>query len=294
MKVFLCRQTCWGRPTYKTYSEDNNGKWKDLQSINDFSQADYLIYYNRPNFVIPFDPTKTFCFHGEPDEFYFTKYMWDGLSDKALNIYKRPINHWHSFITYKEFKEMKIPEKTRDLSWATTSQGDNRTPANIQITEGQKLRMHFLQRFLTNHPNKMYLFGRNLQPYFNMQDFKYCGGELWDLWDAVKDSRYSIAFETSYQEGYFCKLYDPILAGCMPIYWGCPDLEKYLPKNSFIRVDLRKDLDSVCDEIVEIIKSDFREQNLDALREARELLLTKWNIWEIFYQEIKKYEEKKD
>jgi hypothetical protein len=122
-----------------------------------------------------------------------------------------------------------------------------------------------------------------------MQSFPFCGGELTDLWDGLRDYRYSLAFETSWQEGYFCKLIDPILAGCMPIYWGCPDLDKYLPKNCVIRVDLRKDLDGICDEVVEIIKSDFREQHLDDLKAAKELLLDKWNMFEVIYQEIKKY-----
>ena len=287
IKIFLIRQTQWGRPTYRTYSENNDGKWKNLQSIDDVTKADYLIIYNTPTMFINFPPEQTLFFTGEPDEFNFTKHMWDWIHP-SCHIYKRPINHWHSFIGYPEFKKMVFPDKTKDLSWVTTSHGDKNTPKNIQITEGQRLRMLFLDKFLEKHPNKMYLYGRNLRDYFSRQDFRFCGGELTDAWDGVRDFRYSLAFETSWQEGYFCKLYDPILAGCMPIYWGCPDLERYLPKNSFIRVDLRKDLDSVCNEVVEIVKSDFREQNLDELEAAKELLLDTWNMWEIFYQEIKK------
>lgn len=289
IKIFLMRQTQWGLPTYKTYSEDNDGNWKELHSVDYINLADYLIVYNTPNMILNFPPEKTFCFTGEPDEFYFTSHMWDFMP-KGVHIYPRPINHWHSFIPYQEFKQMEFPKKIKDLSWVTTSQGDENTPKGIQITEGQRLRMQFLKRFLQKYPNEMYLYGRNLNNYFVMQNFSHCGGELTDAWDGVKRYRYSIAFETSWQEGYFCKLYDPILAGCMPIYWGCPNLDQYLPKNSFIRVDLRKDLDSVCDEVVEIVKSDFREQHLDELKAAKELLLDKYNMWEIFYQEIKKYE----
>lgn len=285
IKIFLMRQNQWGRSCYNCYSEKGEGRWKDLESIDNYKEAEYLIYINRPDFLLPFNPEKTFCFTGEPDEFYFTKNTWQNIPGHK---YIRPVNHWHSFINYTEFKNMKFPDKTRNLCWVTTSQGDENTPSNIQITEGQRLRMQFLKKFLEKHPNKMYLYGRNLNKYYTIQDFQYCGGVLTDLWDGIKDYRYSLAFETSYQPGYFCKLYDPILAGCMPIYWGCPDLENYLPKNSFYRVDLRKDIYTVCDEIIEIINSDLREQHLDELQAAKELLLDKWNIWNVIYEEIVK------
>lgn len=287
-KIFLVRQMQWSRPTYKTYSEDNDGHWKTMQSIDNLRDADFLVYVNRPDFILGFPPEKTFCFTAEPEEWYFSKSMWAGLP-QGVHIYHRPINHWHAFIPYSEFKQMKFLEKTKDLSWVTTSQGDERTPQGIQITEGQRLRMSFLNRFLVKYPNKMHLFGRNLRKYFPMQHFNFCGGELTDSWDGIRDFRYTLAFETSYQEGYFCKLIDGILAGCMPIYWGCPDLTKYLPKDCVVRVDLRKDLDSVCDEVVEIVKSDVREQNLDELEAAKDLLLDRWNIFNVIYEELRKY-----
>lgn len=283
--IFLMRQMQWGSPTYECYSENGVGVWKELVSINDYKKAEYLIYVNHPDFILPFKPDNTFCYTAEPDEWYFSKHVWDKLPEN-VHIYHRPINHWHSFINYSDFKNMSFPIKTMDLSWATTNQGDEDTPAHIQTTEGQRLRMMFLKVFLKKYPNKLHLFGRGLKKYYPMQDFYYDHGEVTNLWRAIRDYRYNICFETSYQKGYFCKLWDAILGGCMPIYWGCPDLEKYLPKNSFIRVNLRKDLSDVADEIVEIVKSDFREANLDELEAAKKLLLDKWNIWEVFYQNI--------
>jgi len=293
MKVFLLRQTQWGRPTYKTYSEDNRGKWKDLQSVDNVRDADYLVVYNMPQGMIGFPAEKTFCFNGEPDEFNFMNVWHEWV--KGYHHYDRPVNHWHSLKTYQEFKEMtKFPEKTKDLSFVTTSHGDENTPEVVQVLEGQRLRMQFLKSFIKYLPNQLYLYGRNLQHYLGFQDFKYYGGELSDKWDGVRDYRYTISFESSWQSGYFTgKLIDAVLAGCMPIYWGCPDLERYLPKNSFIRVDLRKGIGEACDEVKEIIKSDFREQHLDELYEAKNRLLDDYNIWEIIHKEISDYAESK-
>lgn len=289
MKVFLLRQTQWGSATYKTYSEDNAGRWKDLISVDNPYEADYLIVYNTPTVMLRFPAEKTFFFKGEPEEFNFSKHMWDKVIGDA-HFYRRPINHWHSMKTYQEFKKMRFfPKKTKDLSWVITNYGDGTQGPELQILEGQHLRMEFLKRFLDEHPNKMYLYGRGLNNFYKKQDIRFCGGELTDKWDGVRDFRYTISFESSWQEGYFTgKIIDGILAGCMPIYWGCPDLERYLPKNSFIRVDLRKDMGGVCDEVLEIVKSDFREHNIDELKEAKRRLLDEYNIFEVFYQEISK------
>ena len=303
MNVFIIRQTQWGRPTYKTYSEDDNGKWKDMQCVDKISDADILIYFNKPDIAVNFDPDKIFCFSGEPDEWDFMTNIWDFiLCESFLNappsstkgkphVYNRPINHWHSLISHNDFRQMeKFPEKTKDLSWVTTNYGDEITPNNCQRLEGQKLRMEFLNHWLKLYPDVMHLFGRNLTHYVPLQNFDYSHGELSDKWDGVRDFRYTISFESSWQNGYFTgKLIDGILAGCMPIYWGCPDLDKYIPKDSFVRIDLRKNLDDACDEVNEIIKSDLREQNLDAIYEAKVLLLEKWNIWNVMYEEINKH-----
>lgn len=293
IKVFILRQMQWAKPTYNTYTPgewgDESSRWKNLVSVEDFRDAEYLIVFNTPTVDLMrfFPPEKILYFKGEPDEFDFSKHMFDNVNP-ASHVYKRPINHWHSKKSYSWYKSHSFPEKSKDLSWVTTNAGDGSArEQGTQVLPCQRLRMQFLVYFLKKYPNKLHLFGRGLNSYIPAQDFGYNHGQLSNKWDGLKDFRYTFAFETSVQAGYFTgKLIDAVLAGCMPIYYGCPDLEDFIPKNSFIRLDIAQD--DAPDGVMDIIKSDFREQHLEELKRAKELLLDKWNIWNIFCEEVNK------
>jgi len=127
-----------------------------------------------------------------------------------------------------------------------------------------------MKKFMRRHPGVLDLYGRRLT--------SYGGQEIKDKWTGLKDYRYAFTFENSMQKGYWTeKICDAILSGCMPIYWGCPNLEEFLPENSFIRLDLKKE-DAV-ERAYEIINSDFREQHIKELQIAKNLILDQWNVW---------------
>jgi len=53
---------------------------------------------------------------------------------------------------------------------------------------------------------------------------------------ALSQARFSICFENARDiRGYLTeKIFDCLFAGCVPIYWGDPEVEKAIPKNCFI------------------------------------------------------------
>lgn len=61
-------------------------------------------------------------------------------------------------------------------------------------------------------------------------------GEVAHKKDILKNYRFSICYENSSQyEGYVTeKIFDCFVAGCVPVYWGAPDIEKYIPSDCFI------------------------------------------------------------
>jgi hypothetical protein len=96
----------------------------------------------------------------------------------------------------------------------------------------------------------------------------------------LRDYRYSLAIENYQGPNYWSeKIGDALLAWCMPIYWGCTNLEEYLPENSFVRVDIESD-DAV-ERVREIVASDYRERNLDAIQEARRRILDEHQLWPV-------------
>ena len=94
---------------------------------------------------------------------------------------------------------------------------------------------------------------------------------------AFLDYKYSFVMENGRTPFYFSeKIIDPILCWTTPIYWGCSNIHKYFPKGSYVEV---KDLNlSLGDTVKAIIDSGVHEDNVDALAEARDLILNKYNL----------------
>jgi len=60
-------------------------------------------------------------------------------------------------------------------------------------------------------------------------------GEVDDKFDVLKKYRFSICFENSIFDGWITeKIIDSFCAGCVPVYWGAPDITNYIPKDTFI------------------------------------------------------------
>ncbi|MDE3045597.1 MAG: hypothetical protein KGJ02_03020 [Verrucomicrobiota bacterium] len=55
-------------------------------------------------------------------------------------------------------------------------------------------------------------------------------------WDTLKNYRFSFCYENAKdQRGYITeKIFDSMIAGCVPIYWGAEDIGKFVPGECFI------------------------------------------------------------
>ena len=87
---------------------------------------------------------------------------------------------------------------------------------------------------------------------------------------------YSLELEALSSLNYFSeRIYDSLLLWTMPIIWGCPNLEQWLPKKSFHLVDINKPESE--DEVIKVLDSELYD--VVAISDARELLLDKYQIW---------------
>lgn len=65
-------------------------------------------------------------------------------------------------------------------------------------------------------------------------------GPIHNKYETLSKYKFSISFENARGiNGYVTgdKIFDPMEAGCIPIYWGAPNIEKYVPKNCFISME---------------------------------------------------------
>lgn len=69
------------------------------------------------------------------------------------------------------------------------------------------------------------------------------GGEISDKLEVMRHYRFSICYENSIELGNLTeKIFDSFCAGCVPVYWGDPNVEQWIPKDCFVD---RRDFDTI-------------------------------------------------
>ena len=151
--------------------------------------------------------------------------------------------------------------------------------SNKQMTVGHVLRQNFINEFLSLFPDELHLFGSirtankelpDNDKYYALSPYKYC--LTFDNQDFIKNF-----FGTQFT--------DAILYWTVPIYWGGAELSKFFPEDAFIQIDIKQKGEA--ERVMEILHNDNYEKRIPALKEARNLILNKYNVWPTIYRTIK-------
>jgi hypothetical protein len=170
---------------------------------------------------------------------------------------------WYHSNSFRDFNEMSPPKKVKACSWITS--GINRTTTHRQ-------RLDFLRSAQASGV-KFDLYGRNLPEW--AQKF----GEISHKWYGMAPYYYNLAVENYAGNSWYVseKLWDSLLAWCLPIYYGGSAADKLLPPGSFLR------LPSLDEKGIAYIKEvtatpDAWYEAKDAIAEARQIILHKLNL----------------
>ena len=239
----------------------------DLRSTDN---ADFVIALNGPphDIAVNCAPDKIWALMHEPPTPYYLP-VHDG-QPAFSRVYTTASHYrdqrhipffgaleWHIDRSYDQLAAAKYPDKSRALSWITSNANEN---------DGHNLRLKFLRR-LQKNGLPFDLFGRGFTP-------------IEDKWDGIAPYRYSIAFENFADDLYWSeKLTDCFLGFATPFYFGTETIDRYFPKGSYIRID--PDDPHVFQKMRARIEEGFHESNIDALTEARDLCLNRYNT--LFY-----------
>ena len=118
------------------------------------------------------------------------------------------------------------------------------------------------------------VFGRGIRP-------------ITDKAEAMDSFRYHIAIENHVEPGHFTeKIADCFLAYCVPFYFGPPDIMEFFPEGSIIPIDIF-DIQGAANIIRQEIKPGSYEARLPAIIEAREKVLTEYNLMNTIAQIVK-------
>ena len=158
---------------------------------------------------------------------------------------------------YDELKAMTAIPKTKLLSVISSSK---------QMSEGHRQRYEFALGLKNYFGNRIDLFGRGLN-------------EVEDKWDALAAYKYHVAMENSDVEDYWTeKLADAFLAGCHPIYYGCPNIDRYFDLSALTTIDITQP-DKAIAVIEKCIEQKKYESSERKIWEAREKVLDHYNLF---------------
>lgn len=170
---------------------------------------------------------------------------------------------WYHSNAFRELDEMPSPSKVRLCSWITS--GINRSANHSR-------RLAFIKQLQAENL-AFDLYGRNLPPWANSK------GILNNKWSAMAPYYYNLAIENFAENDWYVseKLWDALLAWCLPIYYGGSAATKLLPEGSFLR------LPSLDEAGVQFIKEvtatpDYWFAAQPAIAEARKIILHELNL----------------
>jgi hypothetical protein len=167
---------------------------------------------------------------------------------------------------YDELKAITSIDKTKMISVVSSSK---------DMTEGHRQRVAFALRLKSHFGDKIDLFGRGLN-------------EIEDKWDALADYRYHVAIENSEVNHYWTeKISDAFLAGCHPIYHGCPNIAAYFSPGSFTMININEP-EKAIDTIESCIAQDRYTSSRQWIWESREKVLDQYNLFPMIANYIAK------
>jgi hypothetical protein len=97
--------------------------------------------------------------------------------------------------------------------------------------------------------------------------------------EALDPFRYHLAIENHFSPHHWTeKLADTFLGGCLPFYFGCPNVFDYFPEESLIPLDIR-DFSASLEIIKKAMRDNAYEERLPSIREARRLVLEEYALF---------------
>lgn len=258
--------------TYLKQSPGGKGEWGNIKLRTSGSECDILIVFNKPVRDIhvkcrkggrwlviqepPYEKNSYFTYYFRYFDLVISSFNLKG-NFSAINDFA--LLPWHIGKSYDELLAIgrqDLSNKQDRVVWVTSSSNMN---------PGHQPRLDFLDYIQkTDLPFEVY--GRGIRPL----DIKH---------DVLFPAKYSLAVENYSAENYWTeKIADAFLGWCMPVYYGCKNIEKYFPANSLIKIDIH-DKEGSVKKIRQAIEEDWWGQNLDAIAEARELVMQKYNFF---------------
>jgi hypothetical protein len=126
-----------------------------------------------------------------------------------------------------------INETEQNLYFDVKSKLISMVSSSKKITSGHKLRHHIINNMTDN----VDLYGREYNPINNKIT-------------SLKEYMFQIVVENTKEDYYFTeKIIDCFRTGVIPIYWGCPSIDKFFDINGIIQFNTTDELEKIINDI---------------------------------------------
>ena len=300
IKIFFC--CSWDsdpihflEDKYGPLTPNNSAQWNNIIAVTNINDADWVviiddIHNSQRNEIIKFNNNKIICLPREPGRPH-PSYL--NYNFKYKMTYNNFFHVWTSIMAikknYDELNAINKPlEKTKLCSTITSkfNPGGGLYGARIDFIKKLSKQEQFM--------DKIDIFGYNWEKKelgemykgtfggFNLGGATIIDNLLPDTtkWDGLEKYKYSISIENCCKDNYFSeKFTDCILSWTVPIYYGCPNIDKYFPKDCYYWLDITKD--DCFDKLEYILNQPITDKQINAIAEAREIILNKHNVWAV-------------
>ena len=253
-------------------------QWNDITfTEEEVEECDYLVVLDYPgkDVNVRVNPDNIIHLSLEPCNEY-SKYR-HYANKKSKHVYSHLVkpnsiqSHgalpWHIDKDYDYLKALKPSslEKEDVITWVTSNQ---------RGSIGHQKRMAFFDAI--EHLPYMRMYGRGIKP-------------IDSKWDVLQNSKYAIAYENFDIDYYWTeKISDCFLTYTVPIYVGSKSISQYFPEGSYIQIDPNdKHIETFFSEL---LQSNRFELALDAVTQARNLVLDEYQLFPFLYKQIKALE----
>ena len=276
---------------YAKMTSGRKGIWKDMIGVTSINEADYVAVIDYTTQDIGKKPAVYLGAHPLGMAGY------RGFENAPNAIAKYDLRHtfgfgeWWLEEDYDTLSALDNPIKTKTLSCILSDK---------TINPGHKQRIKFVEGFCAKYSKRLDLYGR-INPKrdsilydsyrgilgFDRRHLNYAEHFNCGKTSALLPYEYTLEFDDEWSSRcYFSeRVFDDLLLWCMPIYSGGLDIGKFIPENSIVPFNRGT---TQPEEIIEIIDSGFRDKHIEDIREARHLLLNKYQVWARVYSGIKR------
>ena len=288
----------------KKNTPKNEGIWKNLRGVDSINDCDYIVILDDlhvvflnmglNNFMKIVDNINKIIYFQRENTSILNMCKKSWFRSDLLPLLKHNYSYEDDFFytfttahflnkTYDELKVMEYPKKTKKVSCVVSNKNLGSSYAN---------RINFIKKYSEIYPNSIDIYGRG----WSNNDFEsnYKGelgsyhqtaNKLTSKLDGLIPYEYSICLENYPDEKVTSeKITDSLLSWCMPIYSGSKYTNKYYPNKSFYLIDIKNE--DVYSTVNNISKQSITQENIEAMRKARNLILDKYNIWQQIYEII--------